>query len=61
VTVTIPPLSTGVLDVRGVRFVRLGHICDWLQDIQHDPNLDGHEAGEVVGLILRQLEHAGEP
>jgi hypothetical protein len=27
-----PRLAIGVVDVRGVRFVRLDHLLDWLED-----------------------------
>lgn len=54
-------ISTGVLDIRGVRHVRLSHIVEWLQDVELDPNLGGRDAAEVVGLIRTQLEQAGEP
>lgn len=63
-TAEIPPLSTGVLDVRGVRWVRLVHVVDWLADLeQHLRDLSPDDLPGELDLaraIRYQLEQAGE-
>lgn len=38
---TVPPISAGICNVRGVVHVRVSHLLDWLEDVADaNPDVD---------------------